>query len=157
MTLADLAAGIAILIGLAGIVVPVLPGSILILIALLAWAAEDGTATAWTVAAVATLFLVIGSVVKYLLPGRQLKQTVPNSTLLIGAIVAIVGFFVVPVVGALVGFPIGVYVAERVRVGAADAWPSTRAALKAVGWSILIEFVAGVLAAATFVIGVGLT
>ena len=67
-------------------------------------------------------------------------------TLVVGGLCAVVGFFVIPVVGALVGFPIGVYVAERVRVGADGAWPSTKAALKAVGVSILIELAAAVVA-----------
>jgi uncharacterized protein len=154
VTLPDVAAGIAILIGLAGIVIPVIPGSILILVAVIAWAAEAQTTTAWIVAAVATVFLVVGTIVKYALPGRRLKATVPTSTLVVGVLVAIAGFFVVPIVGALVGFPLGVYLAERNRVGAEGAWPSTKTALKAVGVSILIEFVAGLLAAATFVVGV---
>lgn len=154
MTLADIAAGLAILIGLAGILVPILPGSLLILVALLAWAAEVGTRTGWLVAGIGAIFLVIGTVVKYLLPGRRLKATVPTSTMVVGAVGAIIGFFVIPVVGALLGFPIGVYVAEHHRLGAGQAWPSTKAALKAVGASILIEFVAGLLAAAVFVAGV---
>lgn len=154
VTLPDVAAGIAILIGLAGIVIPIIPGSILILVAVIAWAAEQQSATAWSVAAVATVFLVVGTVVKYLVPGRRLKATVPTSTLVVGVLVAIVGFFVVPVVGALAGFPLGVYLAERQRVGAEAAWPSTKTALKAVGLSILIELVAGLLAAAAFVVGV---
>jgi uncharacterized protein len=57
----------------------------------------------------------------------------------------------------LVGFPVGIYVAERVRVGADGAWPSTRAALKAVGASILIELAAAVLATGVWVAGVALT
>ncbi|MFN8189614.1 MAG: DUF456 domain-containing protein [Nocardioidaceae bacterium] len=154
MTLADIAAGLAILVGLAGILVPILPGSLLILVALLAWAAEVGTRAGWLVAGVGAIFLVIGTVVKYLLPGRRLKATVPTSTMVVGAVGAIIGFFVIPVVGALLGFPIGVYVAEHRRLGAGQAWPSTKAALKAVGASILIEFVAGLLAAAVFVAGV---
>ncbi len=55
--------------------------------------------------------------------------------------------------GALVGFPVGIYLAERVRVGAAGAWPSTRTALQAVGLSILIELVAALLATAVWVTG----
>jgi hypothetical protein len=50
-----------------------------------------------------------------------------------------------------------VYAAERARVGAAGAWPSTKAALRAVGVSILIELVAAFLAVATWVVGVVLT
>ncbi|WP_240617143.1 DUF456 domain-containing protein [Nocardioides speluncae] len=158
MTLTEVAVGIAILVGLAGIIVPVLPGSILVLGAIVAWALEVGGTTAWIVVAVATTFLVVGTVVKYLIPGRQMKaEGIPNSTLWIGALFAIVGFFVVPVVGMLVGFVAGVYVAERQRVGADDAWPSTKSALKAVGISILIELAAALLATGTWIVGVVVT
>jgi len=61
------------------------------------------------------------------------------------------GFFVVPVVGLILGFVLGVYTAERVRLGShATAWPSTMHALKAVGLSILIELAAGLLLAAAW-------
>ena len=73
---------------------------------------------------------------------------------MVGGLFAIVGFFVIPVVGMLVGFPIGVYAAERVRVGGAGAWPSTRAALRALAHSILIELVAALLATAVWITGV---
>lgn len=147
--------GIAIAIGIAGIVVPVLPGTLLVLGAILVWALEVGTGTGWVVFAVATTFLVLGTVVKYAVPGRRLKAGgVPTSTLAVGAVLGVVGFFVIPVVGLLVGFVLGVYVAERARVGAAGAWPSTKHALRAVGLSILIEMVAALLAAATWVVGV---
>ena len=157
MTLVEVLVGLAILVGLAGIVVPVLPGGILILAAILVWASESGGATAWTVAAVATTILVVGTVVKYLIPGRRLKATVPTSTLLAGALVGLVGFFVIPVVGLFVGFPLGVYAAERARVGADQAWPSTKEALRALGVSILLELVSGVLAAVVWVVGVVVT
>ena len=140
---------LAIAIGLAGILVPVLPGSILVLAAMLAWAVSIGSAAGWVVFGVAAAILVIGGVVKYLVPNRRMKVAgVPSSTQWIGAAVGIVGFFVVPVVGLFIGFVVGVYAAERRRVGR-EAWPSTVAALKAVGVSILIELAAGV--AATFV------
>jgi uncharacterized protein len=93
-------------------------------------------------------------VVKYAVPGRRLKATVPTSTLVCGGVGAVVGFFVIPLVGALVGFPVGIYLAERARVGTAGAWPSTRAALQAVGLSILIELVAALVATAVWVTGV---
>ncbi len=153
MTLTNVLVGLAILVGLLGILVPVLPGSVLILGAVLVWALEVQSPTGWVVFSIATALLAVGAVVKYLIPGRTLKATVPNRTLFVGAVVAVIGFFVIPVVGMLLGFPLGVYVAERQRVGAEQAWPSTKAALKAVGVSILIELVAGVLAALTWLIG----
>jgi uncharacterized protein len=154
VNLTELIVGLAILVGLVGIVVPVLPGSILILGAVLVWATEDGSATAWTVFAVATTMLVVGAVVKYTIPGRRLKGTgVPNRSVMVGGLVGIIGFFVVPVVGLFVGFVLGVYAAEHHRVGADRAWPSTKAALRAVGVSILIELAAALLATATWLTG----
>ncbi len=154
----ELLVAVAIAVGIAGIIVPVLPGTILVLGAVLVWALDIGTTTAWTVFAVSTLLLVAGSVVKYLVPGRRLKTAgVPNRTLLVGALLGFVGFFVIPVVGMFIGFVLGVYVAERARVGGALAWPSTKSALRAVGASILIELAAAVLAAGVWVAGVVVT
>jgi uncharacterized protein YqgC (DUF456 family) len=152
-----LVCGLLVVVGLFGIVVPVLPGSILVALGIGIWAADDGSSGAWVTFAVAMLLLVAGAVVKYAVPGRRLKATVPTSTLVIGGLSAVVGFFVIPVVGALVGFPVGIYVAERLRVGADGAWPSTKAALRAVGVSILIELAAAVAATAVWVGGVALT
>jgi len=150
MTSVEVLVALAIAVGLVGILVPVLPGSILILGAVLVWAWNVGGATAWTVFAVAAVILVAGGVVKFLVPNRRLKDAgVPASTQWIGAAVGIVGFFVVPVIGLFIGFVLGVYLAEYHRLGGAAAWPSTKHALRAVGLSILIELAAGL--AATFV------
>ncbi len=158
MSPTEILIAVLIAVGIAGIIVPVLPGTVLVLGAILVWALEIGTSTAWVVFAVATTLLAAGTVVKYLVPGRRLKASgVPNRTLLVGGVLAFVGFFVVPVVGLFLGFVLGIYLAERARVGAARAWPSTTAALKAVGVSILIELVAAAAAAATWVVGVVVT
>jgi uncharacterized protein len=154
---ADLVCGVLVVVGLFGIVVPVLPGTILVLLGILVWASADGSAGAWTVFALATACLVVGAVVKYAVPGRRLRAAVPTGTLVAGGVGAVVGFFVIPVVGALVGFPVGVYLAERARSGAAGAWPSTREALRAVGVSILIEMVAALAATAVWITGAVLT
>ena len=158
MSLTEVLIAVLIAVGVAGILVPVLPGMLLVLVAILVWALEIGTTTAWVVFAVAAGFLVLGSVVKYVVPGRRLKASgVPSSTLMVGAVLGFVGFFAIPVVGIFVGFVLGVYVAERRRVGRAGAWPSTTHALRAVGVSILIELVAACLAALTWVVGVVVT
>jgi uncharacterized protein YqgC (DUF456 family) len=154
MAVTDVLVGLAILVGLVGIVVPVLPGSILILGAVLVWAAEAQSTTGWLVFAVVTTLLVAGGVVKYAVPGRRLKAVgVPNRSLVAGGLLGIVGFFVIPVVGLLVGFVVGVYLAELHRLGREGAWPSTRSALGAVGLSMLIELAAGLLAAVTWLVG----
>ncbi len=158
MTGAEVLVALAIAVGLVGVIVPVLPGSLLVLGAILVWAWDLGTPTAWVVFAVATTFIAVGSIVKYVVPGRRLKDNdIPSSTLVLGGLLGVVGFFVIPVIGLLIGFVLGVYLAELQRVGGAAAWPATKHALKAVGLSILIELAASLFAAATWVVGLVIT
>ena len=155
MSALEVLVALVIAVGLVGILVPILPGSILVVAALLVWAWQVGGATAWIVFAAAATILAAGTVVKYLVPNRRLKDAgIPASTQWIGAGLGIVGFFVVPVVGLFLGFVLGVYLAEYRRVGSVAAWPSTKHALRAVGLSILIELVAGVVATLVWVAGV---
>ncbi len=144
--------GLGIAVGIVGIVVPVLPGLLLTWVAVLVWATEVQTTTAWAVLAVSTGLIGASQVVKYLVPGRRMRAAgVPNRTLWLAAALGVVGFFVVPVVGLPLGFVLGVYLAERARVRThAAAWTSTVLALKAVGVSVAIELAAGLLVAATW-------
>ena len=158
MTATEIVVAVLLAVGIAGIIVPVIPGLLLILGGLLLWAIDLNTSTGWLVFAVAAAFLAVGTVVKYVVPGRRLKAAgVPRSTLVIGGLLGIVGFFVIPVIGLFIGFVLGVYAAERRRLGATAAGPATRQALKAVGLSILIELTASLLAVATWVVGVVVT
>lgn len=148
-------ASLVLLVGLAGIIVPVLPGSILVGTAIVGWAAFTGGQTAWVAAGIAVTLLVVGTVVKFAVPHRRLRETgVPTSTIVVGGVLGIVGFFAIPFVGLFVGFIGGVWLAEAVRLGAGEAWPSTKAAAGAVGLSILIELTAALLATAVFIGGV---
>jgi uncharacterized protein len=144
--------GAAIVVGLAGVVVPVLPGAILSLAAILVWAVVTNTVGAWVVFGVAVVAIGLTQVLKYVLPGQSLKRAgVPNRTTLIGALLSIVGFFVIPVVGMPVGFVLGVYASEYQRLHERrPAWTSTVAALKATGWSMAIELAGTLLAAAVW-------
>jgi uncharacterized protein YqgC (DUF456 family) len=155
---AEVLVALVIAVGLVGILVPILPGSALVAGAILVWAWTTGGATSWTVFGVAAAFIVAGTVVKYVLPGRRLQVAgIPASTQWFGVLLGVVGFFVVPVVGLLLGFVLGIYLAELRRVGSAQAWPSTVHSLKAVGLSIVIELVAAVLATLAWAAGVVLT
>lgn len=153
-------AGLVMVVGLVGVVVPALPGTLLILGAGVGWAAlveETGTGR-WAVVAVMAVLFVAGAVAKYVLPGRRLSGDLPRSTLLWGAAGAVAGFFLIPVVGLLVGGVLGVYLAEVRRLGpGAEARRSTVAVLKAVGVGILAELTAGVLMIATWLAGVAIT
>jgi uncharacterized protein YqgC (DUF456 family) len=149
--------GVLIVVGIVGVIVPVLPGLVLCWIGVLAWATFAGGGWGkWLVLAIATLIAAAGTVVKYAWPGRNLKRAgVPNRSLLAGGGLGLVGIFVVPIVGLVLGFVLGVLLAERARLGSFErAWPSTLDALKAAGLSMLIELAAAL--AVAFVWGVGL-
>lgn len=140
--------GLVVLVGLIGVVLPVLPGTLLIFAAILVWALMTGGALAWTVFALSTTALVVTAVVKYTWPGKRMRSGgVPNRSVMVGGVVGIVGFFVIPVVGLFLGFVAGTYVAELIRVRAhASAWTSTMHAMKAVGLSMLVELLGALIA-----------
>ncbi len=149
-----LALGMAV--GLVGIVVPVVPGLLLVAAVAVTWAVVEGGAGAWVVVAVMLVVLGLGTIAKYVLPSRTLKEAgAPWSTLVLGAVGAIVGFFVIPVVGLIVGGVLGVWLGEfrRLRDGGA-ASRSSWATLKAIGIGLLLELVAGVVAVGIWVAGV---
>jgi hypothetical protein len=132
---------VTLLVAAAGIVVPVLPGTILAAIALLVWAVLTGGALAWSAFALMALVLATGQLLKYLLPHKSMTAAgVPGRSIMVGGIAAIIGFFIIPVVGLLVGFIGGVYVAEHARLREWEAARhSTWVAMKATGFSVLIE------------------
>ncbi len=152
----DLLVALAILIGLVGVVVPVLPGVLLVWAAVAVWATERQDSPGWWALGVATVVLALGQVAKYVLPGRQLSRAgVPTSTTLAGAALGVVGFFVLPVVGLPLGFVLGVYLRERLRLHRHDlALASSRQALRAAGWSFLVELATALLIAVTWVTAV---
>lgn len=150
---------LAMVVGLAGVLVPVLPGTLLVLGAGLAWAllVQDGGAGRWVVVAVMTAWFVVGIIAKYALPGRRLAGQLPRRSLLLGAVGAVVGFVLLPPLGAIPGGVLGVYAGEAQRVGARAARGSTVQVLKAVGLGILAEFAAGVAMVASWLLGLALT
>lgn len=146
---------VLVLVGLVGIVVPILPGLLLVLGGVLVWALMEGTPLAWGVFLASVLVAVVGYVLQYTLPGRRMRERgVRTSTLALAVVVGVVGFFVVPVVGAVLGFVLGIFVVELGRSrDRGQAWERTKHALVAVLHSIGIELIAGLLIAALYVVG----
>jgi uncharacterized protein len=96
--------------------------------------------------------------VKYVIPDRRLRAAgVPRRSIVIGGLLGVLGFFVIPVVGLVIGFLGGVYLAERRRLGGhAAAWQSTVLAVRAAGLAVMVEL-AGALVAALAWLGVAVT
>ena len=148
--------GLAIVVGAAGIIVPVLPGSILIAISLLVWALMLGSPLGWIIFGIGILFVAAGMASSAILTGRAMKRrSIPGRSVVVGLVLGVVGFFVIPVVGLLVGFALGLFLSEFARQKEVrPAISSSVAALKATGLGILAEFGFASLAAGTWVAGV---
>lgn len=148
--------GLVMAVGLVGVIFPVLPGLLLVAAAGLVWAIMADGATPWVVFGAMMVVLALGTVAKYALPGRSLKQAgVPTSTMVLGAIGAVAGFFLIPVVGLVVGALLGVYLGELRRLSdSRAAWRSTWITAKAVGLGMLIELGAGLVAVGIWLVSV---
>ncbi|BAS11554.1 hypothetical protein AHiyo4_49760 [Arthrobacter sp. Hiyo4] len=102
-TVVSILCGLAILVGVAGTIIPILPGSFLIGLSLLAWAIWGGAGTTgWVVFAVGMVFVLAGMAASAVLTGRKLRQhSIPSRSVVIGLAAGVAGMFVIPVVGSL--------------------------------------------------------
>src|SRR5262245_52132891 len=134
---------LAMAVGVVGTVLPLVPGLVLVWAAALAYGLIEGFGTAGTVAfALVTVFAVAGVVAGWVVPARVAGAAgAARTSILLGVVAAIVGFFVIPIVGLPVGGVAGVYAGElqRTRDGAA-AWRATRATLAGFGLAALVQF-----------------
>lgn len=159
-TVVTILCGLAILVGVAGTVIPVLPGSVLIGLSLLAWAIWGGAGAAgWVVFGIGLVLVLAGMAASAVLTGRKLKQhNIPSRSVVAGLVFGVVGMFIIPVVGLFVGFAAGLLLSELHRTRAwRTAVSSSWAALKATGLGMIVEFGLACLAASTWLIGVWVT
>lgn len=156
MDLVNTVVGLVILVGLVGIVVPVLPGSLLIGAAVLVWAIDAESPWGWAVLALVVVLLALGSLATYVVAGRQVSAAgVPRRSLVVAGLAGIVGFFVLPVVGLIVFFPLGLFGMEYLRLrDAPRAGRSAWVAIKATALGMLIELGLALLAAASWLVAV---
>ncbi|MET7442060.1 DUF456 domain-containing protein [Streptomyces sp. NPDC004082] len=136
--------GVVILLGLFGVLVPGVPGSWLVWAAVLWWALEDPRKLSWSVLVGATVALLLAQAARWALPPRRLSASgaTPRMAAYAG-FGALLGFVVLPVLGALPGFMGGIYLSERLRLGRhGEAVAALRTAMRSGGWSVLAELFA---------------
>ncbi len=110
-------AGILMAVAVFGTIYPLLPGSPVALVTLIAWGWVLGSAASWTAAGIGALFVCVGWSASAVLTGRKLKkQSIPKGSILIAALAGIVGMFVIPVFGLFLGFAGGLFLSEYVRL-----------------------------------------
>ncbi|MER7052878.1 MULTISPECIES: DUF456 domain-containing protein [unclassified Streptomyces] len=139
-----LLAGLVILLGLCGVLLPGVPGSWLVWAGVLWWALKDPRPLAWAVLVGATILLLLSRAVRWSLPPRRLRGDDATSrvTAYAGA-GAFLGFVLLPVIGAIPGFLGGVYLAERLRLGRhGEAMAALRTVMRSGGSSLLTELFA---------------
>jgi uncharacterized protein len=150
---------LAIALGIVGIIVPLLPGILLVYAAILVWAVVEHNVAAWVTLGVVTVLIAATTLIKYMWPMKRMRSAdVGTMTLLAGAVLGIIGFFVIPVVGLVIGFVLGVYLAELAnRRDQGVAWTSTKHALKGVALSVGVELAGALLATVAWAFGVYIT
>lgn len=133
-------------LGVAGTVLPVLPGLGLILVAGVVYGIVVGFgAVGWTVVVLMAALALGGTGAKYVVAGRRAAGSEPaTTTLLFATVGGIVGFFAIPVVGFPIGGALGVLVAQYRRTGDwRRAWTATRSVLVGFGLGALVEVATG--------------
>jgi uncharacterized protein YqgC (DUF456 family) len=139
---ATLLVGVAMVVGLAGTIVPVLPGIALLWAAGLAYGLIVGFGQVGIGVMVAFTLIVGISVAKSVLLPRRMASgnDVSIWSQLVAVVGAVVGFFVIPIVGIVLGALVGLFLAEWIKhreLG--PAWVGTKAVAKAFGLSALID------------------
>ncbi|MCJ7584428.1 MAG: DUF456 domain-containing protein [Anaerolineales bacterium] len=135
------------LFGLFGLVIPVVPGLVIIWVAALGYGIAAGFGTlGWIMFAIISLLMVAGSVIDNVLMGTQARQSGASWVSIAAALVfGLAGNFVLPVIGGLIAALVALFVAEWIR---RKNW---RESLKSVGgmawgcgWAFVIRFIMGV-------------
>ncbi len=150
---------LAIAVGIVGIVVPLLPGTLLVFGAIAVWALIENNVAGWVTLGVVVVLLGASTLIKYLWPMRRMRAAdVRTLSLVAGAVLGIIGFFVIPVLGLVIGFVLGVYLTELAnRHDQRLAWTSTKHAVKGVALSMGVELAGALLATVAWVAGVYVT
>lgn len=145
--LAGVLLGVAVVLGIIGTIFPILPGSLFVAVGAIGYALWAQQTPITVAAIIALMILVVGFGLKYLIPARAIGGDVDNLALLVGGVLGLIGFFVIPIVGLLIGFALGVVLVELLRTHSfQQAIPATKSALTAAGISILVELTAVLLA-----------
>ncbi|MFJ4481042.1 DUF456 domain-containing protein [Streptomyces longwoodensis] len=133
--------GLVILLGLCGVLLPGVPGSWLVWAAVLWWALKDPRPVSWGVLVGATLVLFVSQVVRWSLPPRRLRAAGATGRMAVFAGVgALLGFVLLPVLGAVPGFLGGIYLYERLRLGGhGEARAALRTVMRSGGTGVLVE------------------
>ena len=147
-------------VGIVGTIIPFMPGLPIVWLAGALWAYFDGgDGTHMWILAIMTLFALVGFALQFILPAAAVSaESPPRNTLLLGAIAGIIGFFIIPVVGAPIGFLAGVYANYFFNTGdPVQSWNSTLKTAVALGWGMILQATFAIAIALTWIVGLIVT
>jgi uncharacterized protein YqgC (DUF456 family) len=145
-------------VGLAGTVLPILPGIWLIWGSALASAVLVGEGSgAWVMVAVITVLAVGGTAAGIYVPQRRASAIgVPWWGQVIAAVLSVVGLFAIPIVGAPIGFTVGIVASSLVQTrDVRAAWTATLSSLRSMLVASGVQFAAGVAMVLAWVVWLG--
>jgi uncharacterized protein YqgC (DUF456 family) len=140
-----------LIVGLAGLVIPVFPGLTVMWIATLVYAmlqqiAKAMTVWDWILFALITILMIVGNVIDNIIIARHVRdKEVPWSSIILGFLAGLIAsLFLTPLIGILAA-PAGLFLAELYRLKDRKiAFESTRAWMTGWGWSLAARFVIGI-------------
>lgn len=138
--------GILMAIGLAGVIIPMLPGLPIIWgAALLYGLTTEFGSLGWTAMAAITVLAALGIGASFVLPERAgAASGASRSTRLFAGVTGVVGFFVIPIIGFPIGACAGVLLAQyRETADLSEATRATVNVLKGFGVGMIAELGAG--------------
>lgn len=144
-------------VGIAGVVLPGVPGLGLMWVGALGFGLVGGFALGgWSAFAIITVLTLVGTGLGLWLPKRATESAgVPRQTIWWGVAGAIIGFFVIPVLGVIIGGTAGVFLAElNRRRDAAKAWEAAWRTLTGFGLGAVAQVIVGVVIAGTWAVWV---
>jgi hypothetical protein len=140
-----------LLVGLAGLLVPVFPGLFVMWLATLIYALTQysiGRMTAWdwVLFALVTILMIVGNVIDNIIIARHMREKeIPWSSIAVSFIAGVLAsLLLTPIVG-IIASPTGLFLAEAVRLkDRKAAAASTRAWMTGWGFSFLARFAIGI-------------
>jgi uncharacterized protein YqgC (DUF456 family) len=134
------------LFGLLVLLIPVLPGLVIIWAVSLGYGIFAGFGTlGWVMFAILTVLMVVGSFTDNVLMGTSAhKEGAPWWVILLALVAAVVGNFLMPIVGGVLAALAALFLIEWARLkDAKKAFTSMRGMLVGCGWAVAIRFIIG--------------
>jgi len=140
--------GVVMVLGLMGVVLPVLPGLLLIWAAALFYGLMVGFGTlGWAVLGLLSVLVLAGIVKGVVIPRRAAAASGASGWAQLGAVVGgVIGFFVIPVLGLILGALAGLLAVEYLLKGDwNEALVAVRGTARGFGISVVIDLILGMI------------